>query len=79
EDPNKATVTAWQYYIYDRTFVDKNRANAGPRRSVRAFTESKIDYPLENGDTVVWRLITLILKPNSGMQSIKGISEMAVS
>lgn len=79
EDPNKATVTAWQYYIYDRNFVDKNRANAGQKRSVTAFTESTKDYPLENGDTVVWRLITLILKANSGMQSIKGISEMAVS
>ncbi|MEO0617735.1 MAG: hypothetical protein AAFZ01_00465 [Pseudomonadota bacterium] len=81
EDPSKSTVTAWQYYIYDNAFVDKNRAAAkgGQERKIVPFTESKRDYPLENGDTIVWRLVTLVLRQNRGIPSIKGISDMLIS
>lgn len=68
-DRNKTGLMAWQYYVYDKHFIDLNRAG-GPRRVV-PFTEdfARPDKTrgLKDGDTVVWRLIMVRTRPDGGL------------
>jgi hypothetical protein len=66
-DPMLKQVKAWQYYVYSRTFVDKNRALGGggassPHRMIIPFSSK--NQPLEDKDTIVWRLVTIAVKPD---------------
>ena len=72
EGKDSGIVLAWQYYVYSKKSVDKNRENSGIKREIVPFSDSKRDYPLENGDTVVWRLVALSLGPTKGL-SLKGM------
>lgn len=72
EGKDSGIVLAWQYYVYSKKSVDKNREGSGIKREIVPFSDSKKDYPLEDGDTVVWRLIALSLGPTKGL-SLKGM------
>jgi hypothetical protein len=64
-DKQKNFVHAWQYYVYNADFVDQSRKNGGsvPRKIVGfGVTENK-GYELEEGSTIVWRLVTIFVGP----------------
>lgn len=64
-DPNKAFVLAWQYYVYDETGVDlaRMRYGAGSRAVVPFGQTADKGYVLEDGYTVVWRLVAIFVRP----------------
>ncbi|MEO0938943.1 MAG: hypothetical protein AAFY38_12390 [Pseudomonadota bacterium] len=74
-DRNKTGVMAWQYYVYDADGVDVNR-KSGPRRIVPfsdPFTTVDADgneqiRGLKKNDTVVWRLIMIRTRPDTGVR-----------
>lgn len=58
-------VRAWQYYVYDASFVDLNR-KARSRRIVpytSPFPSAEAPRPFEDDDTVVWRQVTISVAP----------------
>ncbi|MCE2892409.1 MAG: hypothetical protein O9270_18615 [Aquidulcibacter sp.] len=64
-DPTKNYVLAWQFYVYDKNGVEHARTN-GTKRSIISFAEknpAKMGYVLEDGSTVVWRLVAIFYKP----------------
>jgi len=64
-DPTKNYVLAWQYYVYDKNGVEHARKDGASRRIV-SFAEkdpAKMGYVLEDGSTVVWRLVAIFYKP----------------
>ncbi|MEM6387230.1 MAG: hypothetical protein AAF718_13450 [Pseudomonadota bacterium] len=71
-DRNKTGLMAWQYYVYDTNFVDLNR-KFGPRKVVpftEIFERNDEGQPprgLQNGDTVVWRLVQIRTRPDGGI------------
>lgn len=68
-DQNKTKVEAWQYYVYDKHSVDINRA-FGPRKVVpftEPFTAGAEQRGLKDGDTVVWRQVTICTRPDGGL------------
>lgn len=78
---NATGILAWQFYIYDKNFVDLNRKGlngSGQPRKVVPFTEqfSRIDedgnrlYGLQQGDTVVWRLIQIRTRPGPNVRPL---------
>ncbi|MEM9975971.1 MAG: hypothetical protein AAF771_17480 [Pseudomonadota bacterium] len=69
-DRNKTGVMTWQYYVYDSNQVDLNR-KGGPRKLV-PFTKvfdrlGESVRGLQEGDTVVWRLIMIRTRPDGGL------------
>lgn len=61
----KRIISAWQYYVYDSNSVDLNRAN-GPRRVVpysEPFSAGAAIRGLQDGDTVVWRRVSICVAP----------------
>lgn len=64
-------VRAWQYYVYDERSVDINRLQ-GPRRIVPytgPFPSDVSPRPFQDGDTVVWRQVTISVAPTFGSES----------
>lgn len=64
-DPTKNYVLAWQYYVYDAKGVEHSRKD-GVTRNIVSFAErdpAKMGYKLEEGSTVVLRLIAIFYKP----------------
>ncbi len=64
-DPTKNYVLAWQFYVYDKNGVEHARKD-GAKRSIVSFAEkdpAKMGYALEDGSTVVWRLVAIFYKP----------------
>jgi len=64
-------VRAWQYYVYDANSVDLNR-QAGSRRIVpytNPFPSAEAPRAFVDGDTVVWRQVTISVAPTFGTNS----------
>ncbi len=54
-----------QYYIVTPSGVQKNRNNKSKR-----FTETP-DAPIENGDTIIWRQVSICVGPNGSFRSTR--------
>ncbi len=69
-DPNKSSVSAWQYYVYDKHGNEQARNNkdgrSGIARKIVAFDASPTEggYELKEGSCVVWRLVTIFVRPS---------------
>ncbi len=71
DDGSLRSVLAWQYYVYDKNFVDKNRRagkssakdKASMGRSIIPYNTADEQNALEEGDTIVWRLVVIFIKP----------------
>lgn len=61
EEVSPGLTLAWQYYILSEAQEDKNRLNRA--RQIVPFSNSSADIPLEHNDTVVWRLVTIAVRP----------------
>jgi hypothetical protein len=77
-DPNKNFVHAWQYYVYDKNFVDQSRKNGGGYGSVERMivgysVKTNKGYELTEGSTVVWRLVTILVGPTAQPHVSSGI------
>lgn len=55
-------VVAWQYYVQGADGVLKS---ATPRnRSITRFDNAPPDYTIENNDTILWRMVAILLEPS---------------
>lgn len=66
-DKSKDYILSWQYYVYDAKGVEHARKD-GVRRKIVSFAERnpiKMGYTLEEGSTVVLRLVAIFYKPIS--------------
>ena len=75
-NPDNRFIFSWQYYVYDSNFVDKNRLLKGSlERKVIPYSQkpSENGQTLADGDTIVWRLVTIFIRPllddASGLQA----------
>jgi hypothetical protein len=62
-DPNKSSVQAWQYYVYDKDGVDQARKPEARSRRIVPFDSTAGGYTLTENSTVVWRLVGIFLRP----------------
>jgi hypothetical protein len=77
-DPNKHFVHAWQYYLYDTEFRDLARARAGNvYRAIVGYDSP--DQQLEEGYTIVWRLVTIMVGPNVHDAALVPSSKMTMT
>lgn len=64
----KGLTLVWQYYLYDRSGVDKSRKKGGQlTRKIVPFSEEKV----EDGDHIVWRLVGIMVEPSFPSDGIK--------
>jgi hypothetical protein len=72
-DPNKPFVSAWQYYVYDIDGVDlarKRPVGGDPiLREIVPYSRRKPVDIIEDGQTIVWRLITIFVRPTHADRS----------
>jgi hypothetical protein len=72
-DPNRPIVSAWQYYIYDADGVDLARKRpVGVDPAVREIVPYSRRRPvdiIQDGQTIVWRLITIFVRPTHADRS----------
>lgn len=84
-DPNKAFVSAWQYYIYDKNGTDlarKPRKNTDLPEEYRAIIpyDAKGKIILEDGYKIVLRLVTIFVRPtHDDKKQLKNTLEKAKS
>lgn len=69
-DPNKAFVSAWQYYVYDEQGRDLARLRPtppgtamDPDREIVPFSDPSTIPLVMDGYTIVWRLVTIFVRP----------------
>jgi hypothetical protein len=53
------SIRTWQYYIYDANGVERSRAPGVIERKVVPFSQQ----PVADGSTIVWRVVSIFLKP----------------
>lgn len=76
-DDTLKQVKAWQYYVYEDACVDLNRKNGA--RVILPFNEpfpsAQNPRAFKTGDVIVWRQVTIAVKPTYGILSndVKGV------
>lgn len=77
-DPNKAFVSAWQYYVYDRNGVENARIRPtgpqDPQREIVPYGRRSLADLVKPGQTIVWRAVTIFVRPTHCSLNEVGIS-----
>jgi hypothetical protein len=77
-DPNKAFISAWQYYVYNADGVELARrrpdGSAPIVREIVPYSRRRAADIIQDGQTIVWRLITIFVRPTHADRSDYNIS-----
>lgn len=77
-DPNKAFISSWQYYVYNQDGTEIVRRRPGtmpsPDREIVPYSRNNPADIIQDGQTIVWRLITIFTRASHGSRADVNIS-----